>query len=212
MNRTALRIVTAAATLMLGATAPGVIGIAAADDRPADVRAWGLSAELQQDVALVTDLKAARDSYRASALSARTAFRTALEGVQLLIQEQTGPERAAARAAGDAYRAVLEGAATGDLAELKDEFASAWNAYRDALLAARAAAQSAVDTATGSAKASLITARSIYTNAVLTAFAQHAPGTAVPKLLQDPGSWMGMSDSRWLGQASDRQRGRATRP
>jgi hypothetical protein len=211
MNRTALRVVTAAVALMLGATAPGATGIAAADDRPADLRTWGLSAALQQDEALVADLKAARDAYRASALSARTAFRTALEGLQLQVQEATATQRADARTAGDAYRAVLEGTATGDLAELKDAFAIAWNAYRDALLAARAAAQPAIDTATGSAKATLMTARSIYTKAVTTAFAEHAPGTPVPRLLQEPSSWMGMSDSRWLGQGSDAERARAPR-
>ena len=49
MNRTALRVVTAAAALVLGLTAPGAFGIAAADDRPVDARSWGLSSELQQN-------------------------------------------------------------------------------------------------------------------------------------------------------------------
>jgi hypothetical protein len=211
MNRTALRVVTAAAALVLGVTAPGAIGIAAADERPADLRTWGLSAALQQDEALVADIKAARDAYRAAALSARTAYRTALEGLQLQIQEATAAPRASARAAGDAYRAALEGQLAGDLDELKAEFADAWTAYRDALLAARAAVQPAIDTAAGSAKASLMTARSIYTNAVTAAFAQHAPGTSVPRVLQEPGWWMGMSDSRWLGQGTDGERDRARR-
>ncbi len=206
MNRTALRVVTAAAALVLGITAPGAVGIAAADDRPIDARSWGLSTELQQNERLVIALQSARDAYRSSAVSARTAFRTALEGIQETITDDTSAQRADARTAGDAYRAVLEGDATGDLSALKLEFVRAWNAYRDALVAARVAARPAMDTAAGSAKATLMTARSIYTNAVNVAFADHAPGVSVPRVLQDPSTWMGMSDSRWLGQGMDGDR------
>lgn len=203
MNRTALRVVTAAAALVLGITSPGAIGAAAADDRPIDTRTWGLSSELQRNDALVAALETAREDYRASVLSARAALRTVLQGAQERITESTQSQRSAARAAGDAYRAILDGQASGDLAALKAQFASAWNAYRDALVAARAAARPAMDTAAGSAKASLMTARSIYTAAVNSAFATHAPGTSVPRLLQDPSGWLGVGDSRWLVQGLD---------
>lgn len=203
MNRTALRVVTAAAALLLGITSPGAVGVAAADDRPIDARSWGLSSELQQNVALITALQAAREDYRASALSARATFRTVLQGAQERITQSTTSQRAAARAAGDAYRAVLDGQATGNLADLKSDFASAWNAFRDALVAARAAARPDMDTAAGSAKASLMTARSIYTAAVNSAFATHARGASVPRLLQDPSVWLGLGDSRWLIQGMD---------
>jgi hypothetical protein len=206
MNRTALRVVTAAAALVLGLTAPGTIGIAAADDRPTDARTSGLSSELQQNTELVAALQSAREDYRASVLSTRSDFRTVLQGLQDDITQATASQRSAARVAGDAYRAVLEGRATGDLAALKAEFASAWNAYRDALTTARVAARSAMDTAAGSAKASLMTARSIYTKAVNDAFAEHAPRTSVPRVIQDPSGWMGMADSRWLVQGMDVER------
>lgn len=203
MNRTALRLVTAAAALALGLTAPGAFGIAAADDRTIDARSWGLGSELQQNAELVAALDTAREDYRASAVAARASYRTVLQGVQERITATTASQRAAARTAGDAYRAVLEGRATGDLADLKSQFASAWNAYRDALLAARAAARPAMDTAAAAAKASLMTARSIYTKAVTDAFVEHAPGVSVPRLLQDPSAWMGLGDSRWLVQGID---------
>ena len=206
MNRTALRVVTAAAALVLGITAPGAIGIAAADDRPVDARAWGLASELQQNGGLVAALQLAREDYRASVLSTRSAFRTVVEGVQDDITEATASQRAAARSAGDAYRAVLEGRSDGDLAALKAEFTSAWNAYRDSLVAARVAARSAMDTAAGSAKASLMTARSMYTAAVTAAFAKHAPGVGVPRVVQDPSAWLGVGDSRWLVQGMDTDR------
>ena len=206
MNRTALRVVTAAAALVLGVTSPGAIGVAAADDRPIDARSWGLSSELQQNGDLVIALQSARDDYRAYALSARSALRTVLQGVQDDISDATASQRAAARSAGDAYRAVLEGRATGDLVELKAAFTTAWTAYRDALSAARAAARPAMDTAAGSAKASLMTARSIYTAAVNAAFAEHAPGAGVPRLVQDPSAWLGVGDSRWLVQGTDADR------
>ena len=186
MNRTALRVVTAAAALVLGVSAPGALGTAAADDRPVDARAWGLSSELQQNPELITALQSAREDYRTAALSARSTYRTVLEGVQLDIAETTASLRGAARTAGDAYRAVLEGQSTGDLSALRAQFANAWNAYRDALSAARAAARPAMDTAAGSAKASLMTARSIYTAAVNAAFAEHATGRPCPDCCRTP--------------------------
>ena len=63
-----------------------------------------------------------------------------------------------------------------------------------------------MDTAAGSAKASLMTARSIYTAAVNAAFAEHATGTTVPRLLQDPSAWLGLGDTRWLIQGLDTER------
>ncbi len=203
MNRSALRVVTAAAALVLGLTAPGAMGIAAADDRPVDARAWGLSSELQQNTALIAALQPAREDYRTAALSARSALRTMIEGVQEDITEATTPQRVAARLAGDAYRAVVEGRANGDAAVLRAQFATAWNSYRDALAAARTAARPAMDTATGSAKASLMTARSLYTAAVNAAFAKHAQGTSVPRVVQDPSAWLGVGDSRWLVAGMD---------
>lgn len=203
MIRTALRLV-AAAGLVLGLTSTGAIGIAAADDRPVDARSWGLDGELQRNTALVAALQSAREEYRASALSARTAFRSVLSGVHERITESTASQRTAARTARDAYRDVLEGRAAGDLAALKADFASAWRAYRDALVAARTAARPAMDTAAGAARASLMTARSLYTKAVAEAFAEHAPEVVVPRLVQDPSTWMGMGGSSWLVQGLDR--------
>jgi hypothetical protein len=206
MNRTALRVVTAAAAFALGISAPGALGTAVADDRPADTRGWGLSSELQQNSGLIADLQSAREDYRATALSARSTFRAVLDGVQEGITQETAAQRSAARTAGDAYRAVLEGQSSGDLASLRAQFAGAWNAYREALVAARAAARPAMDTAAGSAKASLMTARSIYTTAVNAAFAKHAAGTSVPRLVQDPSAWLGLGDTRWLTQGLDAER------
>lgn len=206
MNRTALRVVTAAAALVLGISAPGALGTAVAEDRPVDSRAWGLSSELQQNSELIAALQSAREDYRTAALSARSTYRTVIEGVQQGIAVRTASARGSARAAGDAYRAVLEGRSTGDLSALKAQFASAWNAYLDAFAMARAAARLPMDTAAGSAKASLMTARSIYTAAVNAAFAKHAAGTIVPKLVQDPSAWLGLGDTRWLTQGLDTER------
>ena len=63
-----------------------------------------------------------------------------------------------------------------------------------------------MDTAAGSAKASLMTARSIYTAAVTAAFYEHAAGTSVPRLVQDPSAWLGLGETRWLNQGLDTER------
>lgn len=199
MNRTALRVVTAIAAVSLAAAAPLTAGVAAADDRPTDPRAWGISSSLAANTALIAAVQDARDAYRTAVLSAKVAFRTATEGARLEIQADTLSARDAAKAAGEAYRAVAEGRATGDLDKLRTAYTDALTAYRTALAAARTAYQGQFDTAMGSAKATLAMARTRYTSAIAAAFDQYANGVAVPRGLLDPGWWQGVPDSAWLG-------------
>jgi hypothetical protein len=205
MTSTARRVVTTLAAMALVAASPLAVGTAAADDRPVDTRAWGLSSTLTGNADLVDAVAQARDAYRQTVLSARQAFRAALDSTHLQIQEDTAGARNAARAAVDAYRAVSEGRVTGDLDELRAASLDAITAYRAALASAKTARQAELDTAMGSAKATLAMARSLYTSAVTQAFARYAPGTSVPRALADPGWWPGISDGTWIG--GERSRG-----
>lgn len=174
MNRTALRVVTGMCALAF--TALSVVGTATADDRtveprPADARSWGLSATLAENAPLVTAIAQARADFRVSALAARTAWRTAMLG----IRDEVLAEAASAR--------------TGSRTDYRELVEQAWARHRDQ-----------VDTATAAAKSSLLTARGVYTTAVTAAFAQHAPGTSVPRPVLEPGWWSPVGDGTWLAR------------
>lgn len=174
MNRTALRVVTGMCALVFAALS--AVGPATADDRvveprPADARAWGLSAALVENAPLVTAIAQARADFRMSALAARTAWRTAMLG----IRDEVLAEAASAR--------------TGSRMDYRDLLQQAWDRHRDQ-----------VDTATAAAKSSLLTARGVHTAAVTAAFAQHAPGASLPRAVLEPGWWAPMGDGTWLAR------------
>lgn len=205
MNRTARRVAATLAAVALAVASPLAAGSAAADDRSVDTRAWGLSSTLAANAGLVDAIAQARDAYRQSVLSAKQAFRATLEGTRLQIAADTAGPRNAVKAATDSYRAVSEGRASGDLEELRAAYVDAVASYRLALVSARSARQSEIDTAMGSAKATLAMARSLYTSAITGAFARYAPGATMPRVLAEPGWWPGLSDGLWLGGERSRR-------
>ena len=177
MNRTALRLLTGIAAVAVAVVSPAAVGSALADDRPVDTRTWGLTSALAENAPLVTAIASARDDFRVSSIAARTAWRTAMQG----IRDEVLAEAASARTGTAAdYRAALE---------------RAWARYGDQ-----------VDTATAAARSSLLTARSVYTSAVTVAFAKYAPGVAVPRAVLEPGWWVTVTDGLWTARGADRLR------
>lgn len=171
MNRTALRVLTGIAALAVAVASPAALGSALADDRPVDTRTWGLSTTLAGNTPLVAAIASARDDFRASSVAARTAWRTAMQG----IRAEVLADAASARTTNAAdYRAALE---------------RAWVRYGDQ-----------VDTATAAARSSLLTARAIYANAVTAAFAQHAPDATVPRGVLEPGWWSAVTEGLWTSR------------
>ena len=171
MNRTALRVLTGIAAVAVAVMSPAALGSALADDRPIDTRTWGLSTTLTENTPLVTAIASARDDFRASSIAARTAWRTAMQG----IRAQALADAASARTTTAAdYRAALE---------------RAWVRYGDQ-----------VDTATAAARSSLLTARAVYTAAVNAAFTQYAPDATVPRAVLEPGWWSAVTDGLWTSR------------
>ena len=171
MNRTALRVLTGIAAVAIAVMSPAALGSALADDRPIDTRTWGLSTTLAENTPLVTAIASARDDFRSSSIAARTAWRTAMQG----IRAQALADAASARTTTAAdYRAALE---------------RAWVRYGDQ-----------VDTATAAARSSLLTARAVYTAAVNAAFTQYAPDTTVPRAVLEPGWWSAITDDLWTSR------------
>jgi len=177
MNRTALRVLTGIAALAVAVVSPAALGSALADDRPVDTRTWGLSSTLADNEPLVTAIASARDDFRVASIAARTAWRTAMQG----IRDEVLAEVASARTStASDYRAALE---------------RAWARYGDQ-----------VDTAAAAARSSLLTARSVYTSAITAAFAKYAPGASVPRAVLEPGWWGTVTDGLWTSREADRQR------
>lgn len=177
MNRTALRVLTGIAALAVAVVSPAAVGSALADDRPVDARAWGLSSAQAENVPLVTAVTSARDDFRVASIAARTAWRTAMQGIRADVLAEAASARTTTAAD---YRAALE---------------RAWARYGDQ-----------VDTATAAARSSLLTARAVYTSAVTAAFTQYAPGTTVPRAVLEPGWWGTITDGLWTSRDEDRQR------
>lgn len=177
---------------------------ALAAERPADLRTWGLSAEQQGNSDLVDALARAREEYRTAVLDARSVLRATQEGVRQQVAADTADERSAVKAAVDALASAVAGRTAGDIDRLRAASTAAQRAYREALFAARAETQSALDTAVAAAKSTLSAARTAYLADVRAAFALYATGQAIPRPLLEPEWWPGLSDGSWLG--ADRSR------
>lgn len=177
MNRTALRVLTGIAAMAVAVVSPAALGSAIADDRPLDARTWGLSSTQAENVPLVTAIESARDDFRDASIAARTAWRTAMQGIRAEVLADAASARTTTAAD---YRAALE---------------RAWARYGDQ-----------VDTATAAARSSLLTARALYTSAVNAAFAQYAPGSTVPRAVLEPGWWAAVTDGLWASRDVERQR------
>lgn len=203
VGRLGRTLVTALAAVALGVATASP---AAAAERPADLRSWGLTAEQSSNSALVDALATAREEYRTAVLDARSVLRATQEGVRQQVAADTADERTTARSAADALAAALAGRTSGDIERLRAANTTAQRAFRDALAAARAQTQSALDTAVAAAKSTLSAARSAYLAEVRSAFTLHASGQAIPRALLEPEWWPGLSDGSWLG--ADRSRSR----
>lgn len=172
------RIAALFAALALALSAPGLVGIAHADDED-DVIVLLTSAQVTAVTAARADyLKAAwqaKITYRADVTQARDAMDTVLLSPRLNVL-----------LAKDAYEVAVRYG--GDVAGTKAALDTALSAYRSAYASALATAKTATDAARATLRTALDTAKAKYTAAITAAFA----GTGVPpSLLNPPGSRMG---------------------
>lgn len=195
MSRSTRRIASAAAAVALAVSAPGVVGIAQADDNGSDSdRRWGLSSEVQQNQTLVAAITTARDDYRTAVRSAKDAYRATMGGIWTTIQGQTQTQRDAVTTAKKAY---LDARAAGaDTTAAKMALSEAIVAYRSALQTAKAGQQTAITNARSTARTTLTQARDAYRSAITAAFA--AAGLPVPDGLLTMGGRNGFGSDSWL--------------
>lgn len=170
------RIAALFAALALTLSAPGLVGVAHADD---DVIVPLTAAQVTAVTAARADyLKAAwqaKITYRADVTKARDAMDTVLLSPRLNVL-----------LAKDAYEVAVRYG--GDVAGSKAALDTALSAYRSAYTSALATARTATDAARATLRTALDTAKAKYTAAITAVFA----GTSVPpSLLNPPGSRRG---------------------
>lgn len=207
MSRTTRRIATAAAAVALTVSAPGVVGIAQADDNGGSDRRWGLTSEVLQNQALVDAISTARADYRDAVRAAKDAYRTTMSGIWSTIQAQTQTQRDAVVAAKKAYLSAREAGA--DTTAAKMALSEAIVAYRSALQSAKAGQETAIANARTTAQGALTKARDAYRASITAAFA--AAGLPVPEGLLTMGGRHGFGSDKWLGSGFGHMKGRGDR-
>lgn len=152
--------------------------------------------------ALVTSLGTARTAYFRAAQRARADASPDLARIRGAILLEVSSQLEQARNAHSSYdAAVNQGQDPATLAALHLTFEQAAGHYRAAFAAAQARHQKQIDAAVGRLHASVRHARAQFALSVRSAFAQHAPGATVPKVLlvpptlgPGPGSWLNSGD------------------
>lgn len=186
------RIAALFAALALALSAPGLVGIAHADDED-NVIVPLTSAQVTAVTAARADyLKAAwqaKITYRADVTKARDAMDTALQSPRLNVL-----------LAKDAYEVAVRYG--GDVAGTKAALDTAVASYRSAYTSALATARTATDSARAALRTALDAAKAKYVAAITASF----PGTSVPRgLLNPPGPKMGWFQDHdgWMGLAKE---------
>ena len=174
-NRTARRIVTLSATVALVATAPGLVGIASANDTPSPT-VGATHAQLTLAPALITAIQDARNAFKTTARAASDTYRTAKAAIRAAMDADTSLTQL--HAAKDAARQALElalKAGTGTPA-LQTAYDNARTAYE----AAKAPYRTQEDVARNNLRMAVDAAKAVYVAAVKAAFATYAPTAAIP--------------------------------
>lgn len=172
------RIAAMFAAFALALSAPGLVGIAHADDDD-DVRLALTSAQ-------VTAVTTARADYLKAAWQAKIVYRTDVVKARDAMDAALQTPRLNVLLAKDAYEVATRfgGDVTGTKAALETAIAT----YRSAYTSALAAARTVTDAARSTLRTSLTNARTAYVAAITAAFV----GTTVPEsLLNPPGPRMG---------------------
>lgn len=173
------RLVAMFAALALALSAPGLVGVAHADDDDDDVR-------LTLTTAQVTAVTAARADYLKAAWQAKTTYRTEVVKARDSMDASLQAPRLNVLLAKDAYEVAVRYG--GDVTGTKAALETAIAAYRSAYTSALNTARTATDAAKLALRAALNNARSTYVAAITAAFV----GTTVPpSLLNPPGPRMG---------------------
>jgi hypothetical protein len=202
MSRSARRIAVIATLALLIATGP--VASASAHEGPPGSRGSGLSAELRANEPLVGAVKAARMTLKTELRAAHDAFRTDTTKARDAIRAATAEQREALKAAAAAYRTARVSGS--DVTAARAAFESARANYLDALRAARTAQQAGIDAALAKARAARTAAVEAYVSALRAAFAEYAPGQAVPENLLNPkgGHWLAKGIGGRSGEAGAR--------
>jgi len=174
-TRTAIRFVTLTASVALVATAPGLVGIASANDTPSPT-APATSTQVTLSPALVTAIQDARSAFKTTVRTASDTYRTAKAAIHAA--EDADASLTQLHAAKDAARQALElavkaGTSTPALQTAYDNAKAAYEAAKAPYTAQEKTARTNLQTAVDAAKA-------VYVTAVKTAFATYAPTMAIP--------------------------------
>lgn len=194
------RIAAGLAAMALALSAPGLVGVAHADDDD-DVRIALTSAQ-------VTAVTAARADYLRTAWQAKLAYRTDVVKARDAMDATLQTPRLNVLLAKDAYEVAVRYG--GDVSGTKTALDAALSAYRSAFTTALATAKTATDAARTVLRATLTNAKATYVAAVTAAFA----GTTIPKSLlnppgprmgwfQDHGGWKGLFKEFGIGEKFD---------
>ncbi len=153
--------------------------------------------------ALVQSLGTARTAYFRAAQQARADAAPDLSRIRGAVLLEVSSQLEQARNAHSSYdAAVNQGQDPATLAALHLTFEQAAGHYRAAFAASQARHQRQIDAALGRLHASVRHARAQFAVSVRTAFAQHAPGATVPKVLLVPPT-LGPGPGSWLSVGAD---------
>lgn len=177
------RIAASVAALVLTMSAPGLVGIAHADD---DELENDVSLELVLTPAQVTAVTAARADYLKTAWQAKIVYRTAVLDARDAMDATLQTPRLNVLLAKDAYEVAVRFG--GDVTGTRAALDASISAYRTAYASALATARASTDAARATLRTTLTNARATYIAAITAVFA----GTTVPEsLLNPPGPRMG---------------------
>jgi hypothetical protein len=187
-NRNARRFITLSATVALIACAPGLAGVASANDSPSPTPTSTTQTTVSPD--LIKAVQAARDAYKTTTHTAKDAYRVAKKAMHTAIEATLATQHDALKAAHDALRIAHE--AGTDTPEMRASYEALKSAYETAKhtaettwLASNADPRIALNTA-------ITAAQGTYTAAIKSAFATYAPTMTIPAgLLQAPGKGHG---------------------
>ena len=174
-TRTARRIITLSASIALIATAPGLVGVASANDTPSPT-VPASNAQMTLSPALVTAIQDARNAFKASARTSMDVYRTAKTAIHTAMEADAN--LASLHSAKDAAKQALRlafaaGTSTPALQAAYDNAKGAYDIARATYAAQEDAARTAL-------QASVDAAKVIYVAAVRAAFTTYAPTVAVP--------------------------------
>jgi hypothetical protein len=187
-NRNARRFITLSATVALIACAPGLAGVASANDSPPPTPTSTTQTTVSPD--LLKAVQAARDAYKTTTHTAKDAYRVAKKAMHTAIEASLATQHAALKAAHDALRIAHE--AGTDTPEMRTSYEALKSAYETAKHAATTTWLATNTDPKIAFNTAIKSAQDAYLVAVKAAFATYAPTMTIPAgLLHAPGKGHG---------------------